>query len=169
MSNSTRPHREQPTRLPCPWDSPGKNTGVVVISFSNAWKWKMKGKSFSHIQLFTTPWTTAYEAPLSMGFSRQEYWSGVPSPSPYYNIQSPKYYCWSFSLSSDFLLPSILLVSLQPHWLSCSSHAHWACSCLMTLHQPLSLSGKLFLQNKMREVPPSVVSMVLPPLSLTKL
>ena len=42
----------------------------------------MKGKSLSHVRLFATPWTAAYQAPLSIGFSRQEYWSGVPSPSP---------------------------------------------------------------------------------------
>ena len=54
----------------------------VAISFSNAWKWKVKGKSLSHVQLFATPWTAAYQAPPSMGFSRQEYWSGVPLPSP---------------------------------------------------------------------------------------
>ena len=48
----------------------------VAISFSNAWKWKVKVKSLSHVWLFTTPWTAAYQAPLSMGFSRQEYWSG---------------------------------------------------------------------------------------------
>ena len=76
-----RPHRQQPTRLPRPWDSPGKNTGVVAISFSNAWKWKVKVKSLSCIRLFATPWTAAYQAPPPMGFSRQEYWSGVPLPS----------------------------------------------------------------------------------------
>ena len=54
----------------------------VAISFSNAWKWKVKGKSFSCVQLLATPWTAAYQAPPSMGFSRQEYWSGVPLPSP---------------------------------------------------------------------------------------
>ena len=54
----------------------------VAISFSNAWKWKVKVKSLSRVQLFETPWTAAYQAPASMGFSRQEYWSGVPSPSP---------------------------------------------------------------------------------------
>ena len=59
----------------------------VAISFSNAWKWKVKVKSFSHVQLLATPWTAAYQAPPSMGFSRQEYWSGVPLPSP---IQSPR-------------------------------------------------------------------------------
>ena len=54
----------------------------VAISFSNAWKWKVKVKLLSHVRLFATPWTAAYQAPPSMGFSRQDYWSGVPSPSP---------------------------------------------------------------------------------------
>ena len=49
-----------------------------AISFSNAWKWKLKVKLLSPVQLLATPWTTAYQALLSMGFSRQEYWSGVP-------------------------------------------------------------------------------------------
>ena len=53
----------------------------VVISFSNAWKWKVKMKSLSRLGLLTTPWTAAYQAPPSMGFSRQEYWSGVPLPN----------------------------------------------------------------------------------------
>ena len=53
----------------------------VAISF-NAWKWKVKVKSLSHVRLLATPWTTAYQAPRSMGFSRQGYWSGVPLPSP---------------------------------------------------------------------------------------
>ena len=52
----------------------------VAISFPNAWKWKVKVKSLSHVPLFETPWTTAYQAPPSMGFSRQEYWSGLPLP-----------------------------------------------------------------------------------------
>ena len=55
----------------------------VAISFSNAWKWNVKVKLFSCVRLFATPWTAAYQAPPSMGFSRQEYWSGVPSPSLY--------------------------------------------------------------------------------------
>ena len=54
----------------------------VAISFSNAWKWKVKGKLLSCVWLLATPWTTAYQAPPSMGFSSQEYWSGVPLPSP---------------------------------------------------------------------------------------
>ena len=134
MSDSVRPHRRKPTRLPWPWDSPGKNTGVgchcllralicaakllqscptlcdpidgsppgspglgilqarilewVAISFSNAWKWKVKGKLLSCVRLLVTPWTVAYQAPPSLGFSRQEYWSGVPLPSPNLNIIS---------------------------------------------------------------------------------
>ena len=52
----------------------------VAISFSNVWKWKVKGKSLSRVQLLVTPWTAAYQAPPSMGFSRQEYWSRVPYP-----------------------------------------------------------------------------------------
>ena len=54
----------------------------VAISSSNAWKWKVKVKSLSHVRLLATPWTAAYQAPQSMGFSRQEYWSGLPLPSP---------------------------------------------------------------------------------------
>ena len=54
----------------------------VAISFCNAWKWKVKVKSLSHTRLLATPWTAAYQAPPSMGFSRQEYQSGVPLPSP---------------------------------------------------------------------------------------
>ena len=54
----------------------------VAISFSNAWKWKVKVKSLSCVRLFETPCTAAHQAPPSMGFSRQEYWSGVPLPSP---------------------------------------------------------------------------------------
>ena len=53
----------------------------VAISFFNAWKWKVKVKSLSRVWPSATPWTAAFQAPPSMGFSRQEYWSGVPLPS----------------------------------------------------------------------------------------
>ena len=53
----------------------------VAISFSSAWNWKVKVKLLSRVWLFTTPWTAAHQAPPSMGFSRQEYWSGLPLPS----------------------------------------------------------------------------------------
>ena len=54
----------------------------VAISFSNAWKWKVKVKSLSRVRLLATPWTAAHQAPPSMGFTRQEYWSGLPFPFP---------------------------------------------------------------------------------------
>ena len=82
MSNSVQPHRRQPTRLPRPWDSPGKNTGVGCHFLLQCRKVKVKGKSLSRVRLLATPWTVAHQAPPSMGFSRQEYWSGVPLPSP---------------------------------------------------------------------------------------
>ena len=54
----------------------------VAISFSNAWKWKVKVKALSRVRLLATPWTAAHQAPLPVGFSRQEYWSGVPLLMP---------------------------------------------------------------------------------------
>ena len=80
MSDSVRPHRRQPTRLPRPWDSPGKNTGVGCHFLLQCMK--VKVKSLSRVRLLATPWTAAHQAPPSMGFSRQEYCSGVPLPSP---------------------------------------------------------------------------------------
>ena len=68
----------QPTRLPRPWDSPGKNTGVGCHFLLQC----VKVKSLSPVRLLATPQTAAYQAPPSMGFSRQEYWSGVPLSSP---------------------------------------------------------------------------------------
>ena len=72
-----------PPGSPVPGILQARTPKWVAISFSNAWKWKVKGKSLSRVQLFVTPWTAAFQAPLSMGFSRQEYWSGVPLPSPW--------------------------------------------------------------------------------------
>ena len=71
-----------PPGSPVPGILQARTIERVAISFSNAWKWKVKVKSISHVQLLATPWTAAYQAPLSMRFSRQEYWSGVPLPSP---------------------------------------------------------------------------------------
>ena len=62
----------------------------VAVSFSNAWKWKVKVKLLSRVRLFETPWTAAHQAPPSMGFSRQEYWSGVPLPSPFLSLEYKK-------------------------------------------------------------------------------
>ena len=73
-----------------PWGSPvpgilqARTLEWVAIAFSNAWKWKVKVKSLSHVRLLATPWTAAYQAAPSMGFSRQEYWSVLPLPSLIY-------------------------------------------------------------------------------------
>ena len=62
----------------------------VAMSFSNAWKWKEKVKSLSRVRLLANPWTAAHQAHPSLGFSRQEYWSGVPLPSPGNAHKEPK-------------------------------------------------------------------------------
>ena len=69
----------------------------VAISSSNAWKWKVKVKSLSRVRLLATPWTAAYQAPPSMGFSRQEYWSGVPNVYVHMDIET------SLSLSESLI------------------------------------------------------------------
>ena len=76
------PIEGSPPGSPVPGILQARTLEWVAISFSNAWKWKVKVKLLSCVRLFSTPWTVAYQAPLSMGFSRQEYWSGVQLPSP---------------------------------------------------------------------------------------
>ena len=71
-----------PLGFPIPGILQARTLEWVAISFSNTWKWKMKVKSLSRVWLLVTPWAAAYRAPLPMGFSRQEYRSGVPLPSP---------------------------------------------------------------------------------------
>ena len=73
VSDSVRPHRRQPTRLSRPWDSPGKNTGVGCHFFLQCMKVKSESEVAQLCRLLATPWTAAYQAPLSMGFSRKEY------------------------------------------------------------------------------------------------
>ena len=85
VSDSVQPQRWQPTRLFVPGILQARTLEWVAISFSNAWEWKVKVKTLSCVSLFTIPRTTAHQAPPSMGFSKQEYWSGVPLPSPSYN------------------------------------------------------------------------------------
>ena len=125
MSDSVRPHRRQPTRLPHPWDSPGKNTGVGYCFLLLC----MKVKNGSEVaQSFLTlsnpaPWTVAHQAPLSMGFFRQEYWSGVPLPSPSHitppnsnsrlNYFEETSHCLPQSLN-HFTLPSVLSKGTNP-------------------------------------------------------
>ena len=81
-----------PPGSPVPGILQARTLEWVAISFSSAWKWKVKVKLLCCVWLFTTPWTAAYQAPPSVGFSRQEYWSGVPLPSPYHPLLESKYY-----------------------------------------------------------------------------
>ena len=71
-----------PPGSPVPGILQARTLEWVAISFSNVRKWKVKVKSLSRVWLLATPWTAAHQAPPSTGFSRQEYWSGVPSSSP---------------------------------------------------------------------------------------
>ena len=71
-----------PPGSPVPGILQARTLEWVAVFFSSAWKWNVKVKLLSCVQLLVTPWTAAYQAPPSMGFSRQEYWSGVPLPSP---------------------------------------------------------------------------------------
>ena len=108
MSDSVQPHRQQPTRLRRPRDSPGKNTGVGCHFLLQCRKVKSESELLSHVQLLETPWAAAYQAPPSMGFSRQEYWSGLPLPSPL-----------NMNLSQPFLVRVICLNQrrLKIEWL----------------------------------------------------
>ena len=88
-----------PPGSPIPGILQARTLEWVAISFSNAWKWKVKVKSLSCVRFLVTPWTAAYQAPLPMGFSRQEYWSGVPLPSPAHSSDS---LFWKFLLVGRF-------------------------------------------------------------------
>ena len=82
VSDSVWPHRRQPTRLPRPWDSPGRNIGVGCHFLLQCMKVKSESEVTQSCSTLATPWTAAYQALQSMEFSRQEYWSGLPLPSP---------------------------------------------------------------------------------------
>ena len=81
------PRDSSPPGSPVPGILQTRTLEWVAISFSNAWKWKVKVKSLSHVRLLVTPWTAAHQAPPSMGFPRQECWSGVPLPSPHLDMR----------------------------------------------------------------------------------
>ena len=104
------PIDSRPLGSPVPGILQARTLEWVAISFSNAWKGKVKVKSFSRVQLFATPWSAAYQAPPSMGFSRQEYWSGVPLPSPLFILHLSNF-CLNAG-DKDFLC--FLLELLQP-------------------------------------------------------
>ena len=110
-----------PPGSPVPGILQARTLEWVAISFSNAWNWKVKVKPLSGVWLFEAPWTSAHQAPSSVGFSRQEYWSGVPLPSPIhvrpFNISLLRLCSLKkFPLcSSDCVLPTDLYSSSLNH------------------------------------------------------
>ena len=91
-----------PPGFPVPGILQARTLEWVAISFSNAWKWKVTVKSLSHVWPSATPWTAAFQAPPSMGFSRQEYRSGVPLPFPSKPLLTCKH--WTLSVNNCFPL-----------------------------------------------------------------
>ena len=87
-----------PPGSPVPGILQARTPEWVAISFSNAWKWKVKGKSLSRVWLLATPETTAHQAAPSMGFSKQEYWSGAPLPSPVTHLNAMQFKACLFKL-----------------------------------------------------------------------
>ena len=117
-----------PPGSPVPGILQARTLEWVAISFSDAWKWKVKVKLLSRVRLLATPWTAAYQAAPSMGFSRQEYWSGVPLPSPERSYLVISYFfqeqkTWpetdSLFLHLSHHLFLIILLLLYPQWHSC--------------------------------------------------
>ena len=107
----------------------------VAISFSNAWKLKVKVKPLSPVRLLATPWTAAHQAPPPMRFSRQEYWSGMPLPSPFHTTVGYKFYSSSH--------PVHFLMAFTPVWnhLICGSTCH---------RQPLLLTAAFRVRSTLR-------------------
>ena len=119
-----QPHRRQPTRLPCPWDSPGNNTGVGCHFLLQCMKVESQSEVAQLCLTLTTPWTAAHQAPLSMGFPRQEYWSGVPSPVA--NQASLPFTIFQSLLklmSVESVMPSNHLILCHPLLINLSQHS----------------------------------------------
>ena len=104
-----------PPGSPIPGILQARTLEWAAISFSSAWKWKVKVKTLSHVQLFANPWTVAHQAPPSMGFPRQEYWSGLPLPSPDGILERPNlffYFLKLFNKAFYFVLEYSQLATL---------------------------------------------------------
>jgi len=140
-----------PPGSPVPGILQARTLEWVAISFSNAWKW-VKVKSFSRVRLLATPWAEAYQAPQSMGFSRQEYWSGLPLPSP---LKSKHHLIsWLQSLSAVILEPknikSVTASTFSPSiWHEVMGpnamiFVFWMLSFKPAFHSLLSPSSKVF-------------------------
>ena len=101
-----------PPGSPVPGILQARTLEWIAISFSSARKWKVKVKSLNRVRLFETPWAVAHQVPLSMGFSRQERWSGLPFPSPVHESERWKWsrsVCLTLCDPMDWLQPTRLL------------------------------------------------------------
>ena len=103
-----------PPGSPIPGILQARTLEWIAISFSNAWKWKVKVKSLRRVRLLATPWTAAYQALPSMGFPRQEYWSGLPLPSPssYHRQQFYQVFCLALQVSLAFQTLMVVYLNL---------------------------------------------------------
>ena len=101
------PRDGSPPGSPVPGILQARTLERAAISFSNAWKWKVEVKSLSRVWLLVTPWTAAHQAPPSMGFARQEYWSGLPLPSPLERILDCKSENWAPVTGLPFLASTV--------------------------------------------------------------
>ena len=142
VSDSVRPHR-QPTRLPRPRDSPGKNTGVACHFLLQYVKVKSESEVAQSCLTLATPWTAAHQAPLSMGFSRRKYWSGVPLPK----VCPCLYWMWT--------LKSTLLRQRGLYWWTRKRHLNYIPS---STHFTPRLTIQAFLVNKKGLIPMNCIT-----------
>ena len=124
----------------------------VAISFSNAWKWKVKVKSLSRVRLFMTPWTAAYQAPPSMGFPRQDHWSGLPLPSPLIPLNkhqlAEKLLCGPWQNIHKLIYLMVMggvHYGGQNYWSERQQHSQFP-------HLPKSHAESVFLETKISEI-----------------
>jgi len=134
VSDSVRPHRRQPTRIPHPWDSPGKNTGVGCHFLLQCMKVKSESEVAPSCLTLSDPMDRSLPGSSAMGFSRQEYWSGVPLPSPLIWIMHLELLNTSIE-KPNFLLRLYAFPSLPPS---------------------LSLSLSLTVLNSLRDLSPQI-------------
>ena len=128
MSTSVRPHRWQPTRLPRPWDSPGKNTGVGCHFLLQCMKVKSENEVAQWFPTLRDPMDCSYQAPPSMGFFSQEYWSGVPLPSPKIGVSCSLIINFHYNVENFFLfldfIKWLFCINLNYHLLMWQVNCH---------------------------------------------
>ena len=148
---------DSPPGSPVPGILQARTLEWVAVSFSKAWKWKVKVKSLSCIWLLATPWTAAYQAPPSMGFSRQEYWSGVPLPSHLVLIAAHVFVSKLISILTPITIDksSIQLISHVRLFVTPWTTAHLAS---LSITNSWSLLELLSIKSVMPSISSSVIS-----------